>query len=331
MSHLNPEMFTPDIRERMLKARQRSLEKYGKKMNFFITSDIFPSVSLTNSHCQLSCKHCEGKLLTRLIPATSPTKLEEVARQLAKNGARGLLITGGCDEKGKVPTANFAKSIKRIKQETDLILIAHTGFISLGDACILKDSGLDGIAFDVVGDIETVNRVYGLKATENDYLQSLQAISEAGINVLPHVCVGLDFGSIRGELRALEIIRNINPSTVIITGLMPIAGTPMSAVKPKPRDFAEVFCRAAELFPEVPITLGCAHSIGRDRELIEMIALECGVFNMAIPTRNFVEHAYSKGYEVEYFGTCCGVLPDDSNRIDSNLSHNSEWVYATLK
>lgn len=331
MSRLTPEMFTPAIRERMLKARLRSLEKYGKKLNFFITSAFFPSVSLTGSHCQLRCKHCEGKLLTRLIPVSSPAKLEEVALQLAKNGARGLLITGGCDEKGTVPTVNFADSIKRIKQETDLILIAHTGFISAEDARTLKDCGLEGIAFDVVGDIETVNRVYGLKVTENDYLQSLQAISEAGINVLPHVCVGLDFGSIRGELRALEIIRHIKPSTIIITGLMPIAGTPMSAVRPEPRDFAEVFCRAAELFPEVPITLGCAHSMGRDRELIEMIALESGVFNMAVPTRNFVEHACSKGYEVEYFGTCCGVLPDESNRIDPDISHNNEWVYVALK
>lgn len=331
MYHLTTEMFAQDIRKRMLKARQQSLEKYGKKLSFFITSDIFPSVSLTGSNCQLSCKHCEGRLLTRLIPATSPAKLEKVARQLAKNNAKGLLITGGCDEGGKLPTASFAESIKRIKQETDLILIAHTGFISRGDAFILKDSGLDGIAFDVVGDIETVNRVYGLKVTENDYLQSLQAISEVGINVLPHVCVGLDFGSIRGELRALEIIRHINPSTVIITGLMPITGTPMSAVRPEPRDFAEVFCRAAELFPEVQITLGCSHSIGRDREMIELIALESGVFNIAVPTRNFVKHAFSEGYKVEYFGTCCGVLPMDSTCIDSNISHNSEWVYATLK
>ncbi|NOR47351.1 MAG: hypothetical protein GQ533_04815, partial [Methanosarcinaceae archaeon] len=91
------------------------------------------------------------------------------------------------------------------------------------------------------------------------------------------------------------------------------------SVKPDPYDFAEVFCRAVELFPEIPITLGCAHSSGRDREIIERIALESGVFNVALPTRSFVKYAYAKGYGIEYFGTCCGVLPQDSTRIDGDL------------
>jgi len=198
-------------------------------------------------------------------------------------------------------------------------VIAHTGFITPDEARALKESGLDGIAFDVVGDAGTVRRVYGLDVTGDDYLKSLQAISDAGINIFPHVCVGLDFGKMCGELRALELIRHIKPTTVVITGLMPVAGTAMSSVKPDPYDFAEVFCRACELFPEIPITLGCAHSSGRDRELIERIALECGVFNIALPTRSFVKYACAEGYVIEYFGTCCGVLPQDSTRIDGDF------------
>ena len=319
MSTLNPDLLDPTIRERMRKSKQQSLEKFGRKLNIFITSNNFPCVSLTGSRCQLNCKHCGGRLLSRLVPANPPEKLELIARRLANNGARGMLITGGCDTKGKVPTAAAAQYIKRIKQQTDLIVIAHTGFITPDEACALKDSGLDGIAFDVVGDAGTVRRVYGLDVTGDDYLKSLQAISDAGINVFPHVCVGLDFGKVCGELPALELIRHINPTTVVITGLMPVAGTAMSSVKPDPYDFAEVFCRACELFPDIPITLGCAHSSGRDRELIERIALECGVFNFALPTRSFVKYAHAEGYVIEYFGTCCGVLPQDSTRINGDL------------
>ncbi|MEA1944016.1 MAG: radical SAM protein, partial [Euryarchaeota archaeon] len=303
----------------MHKSRQQSLKKYGKNLSFFITSNFFPSVSLTGSKCQLNCKHCGGKLLSHLISADLPEKLEETARRLAKSGAIGMLITGGCDTKGRVPTATVAESIRRIKQETDLIVIAHTGFVTPDEAYALADAGLDSIAFDVVGDSGTVRRVYGLKATRDDYLQSLEAISDAGIDVFPHVCVGLDFGTMRGELRALELIRQINPTTVVITGLMPIAGTPMSSIKPDPYDFAEVFCRARELFSEIPVTLGCAHSNGRDRELIELIALSCGVVHIAIPTRSFVRYAEAEGYTIEYFGTCCGILPRDATRIDGDL------------
>ena len=267
----------------------------------------------------MNCKHCGNKLLSGLIPANPHERLEQIACHLAKNGAKGMLITGGCDIKGKVPTAAAAQYIKRIKQQTNLIVIAHTGFITPDEARTLKDSGLDGIAFDVVGDAGTVQRVYGLDTTGGDYLKSLQAISDAGINIFPHVCVGLDFGKIGGELPALELIRNINPTTVVITGLMSVAGTAMSSVKPDPYDFAEVFCRACELFPDIPITLGCAHSSGRDRELIEQIALESGVFNIALPTRSFVKYARAKGYVIEYFGTCCGVMPQYSTRIDGDL------------
>jgi lipoyl synthase len=321
MSSLNPDIdtFDPAVCERMRKSKQQSLEKSGRKLNIFITSNNFPCVSLTGSRCQLNCKHCGGILLSRLIPANPPEKLEQIALRLANNGAKGMLITGGCDTRGKVPTAAAAKSIKIVKQQTDLIVIAHTGFITPDEARALKDSGLDGIAFDVVGDADTVRRVYGLNVTDDDYLKSLQAISDAGINIFPHVCVGLDFGKMCGELPALELIRHIKPTTVVITGLMPIAGTAMSSVKPDPHDFAEVFCRAVELFPEIPITLGCAHSSGRDREMIERIALESGVFNIALPTRSFVKYAHAERYGIEYFGTCCGVLPQESTRIDGDL------------
>lgn len=321
MNGSNPviDITDPAICKRMHKSKQQSIKRSGRKLSIFITSDNFPCVSLTGSRCQLDCKHCGGRLLSRLIPATPPEKLEMVALRFTDNGAKGMLITGGCDTKGKVPTADAARYIKNIKDQTSLIVIAHTGFITLSEARALKDCSLDGIAFDVVGDTGTAKRVYGLDVTRDDYLTSLQAISDAGINIFPHVCVGLDFGRMCGELTALELIRHINPTTVVITGLMPVAGTAMSSIKPDPYDFAEVFCRASELFPEIPITLGCAHSSGRDRELIERIALESGVFNIAMPSRSFVRYAHSKGYVIEYFGTCCGILPQDSTRINGGL------------
>ena len=302
--------------ECMQKCEARSIKKHGRNLSFFVTSSFFPSVSLTGSRCELNCKHCGGKLLSRLIPADSPEKLEEVARRIARGGAIGMLVTGGCDADGKVPTATVAESIRRAKQETDLIIIAHTGFITYDEACALAAARIDGIAFDVVGDAGTIRRGYGINANRDDYLRSLEAISDAGIDIFPHVCVGLDFGRLRGELRALELISEIDPTTVVITGLMPIAGTPMSSLKPDPYDFAEVFCKATELFPEIPITLGCAHSSGRDRELIEMIALECGVLSIALPTPGFVRYAEAEGYDIAYFGTCCGLLPRDDTRID---------------
>ncbi len=74
----------------------------------------------------MNCKHGGGRLLSRLVPANPPERLEQIVRRLVNNGAKGMLITGGCDTKGKVPTAAAAQYIKRTRQQTNLIVIAYT-------------------------------------------------------------------------------------------------------------------------------------------------------------------------------------------------------------
>jgi uncharacterized radical SAM superfamily protein len=297
------------LRNRMKKARAHTTLRSRKQLNFYITSHLFPSISLTGSKCSLNCKHCSGILLERLIPCDSPESLISMAQKLIGHGAKGLLITGGCDRKGKVPVPAVADAIRIIKNTTDLIVIAHTGFINKEEAQILKQSGLDGVGFDVVGDMETVRRVYGLTVSEDYYISSLKALSNAGLMLFPHICVGLDGGKLCGELHALSMIKGYQVSTVVITGLMPLRGTPFYGIKPDPVDFARVITAAVEMFPETPITLGCARSSGQSRELIDYLAIESGVQNIAIPTRYAIEYAKYHGYRIQSYGTCCGVPP----------------------
>ncbi len=256
-------------------------------------------------------------MLEALIPATTCEELEKKALMLHKQGTVGLLLTGGCDKRGRVPVNSLIPAIKRLKESTELLLIAHTGFISREEAAALKDSGLDGIGFDVIGDMSTVREVYGLDVSEKEYIDSLRAIEDAGIMIFPHVCVGLHFGELGGEYRALELIRTVVPSTIIITGLMPVAGTPMAHIKPKPSDFEKVITKAVKMFPDTPIVLGCAHSSGKDREEIEQIALKSGVSGIAAPTMGTVELAKEDGYEINYYGTCCGLIPSEKTRIEA--------------
>lgn len=263
------------------------------------------------------CKHCKGKLLESLVPATTCDELEKKALLLQKQGAKGVLLTGGCDRYGKVPVNGLIPAIKKIKDKTDLILIAHTGFISREEAAELKHSGLDGIGFDVLGDMDTVREVYGLSVTEKEYTDSLSAMEDAGIMIFPHVCVGLHFGKLKGEYHALEMIQNIRPTTIIITGLMPIAGTPMDHIRPEPSDFVKIIENALEMFPDTPVVLGCAHSSGKDRGEIERMALQCGISGIAAPTMRTIEFAKENGYEINYYGTCCGLIPGENTRIDS--------------
>jgi uncharacterized radical SAM superfamily protein len=292
-------------------------QKAGKKIDFFITSDTFPSISVTGNLCSLMCQHCKGKLLQRLIPATTCEELEKKALALHAKGAKGILLTGGCDERGSVPIRGIIPAIKKLKEKTDLVIIAHTGFISLEEAELLKNSGLDGVGFDVMGNMDAVTEVYGLHVSEKEYLDSLRAISDSGLLVFPHVCVGIHFGKLGGEFRALEMISSIAPSTVIITGLMPVPGTAMEQVKPMPSDFEKVIKKAIEMFPKTPIVLGCAHSSGKDRAQIEKTALLSGVSGIAAPTMGTIAFARENDYEIKFYGTCCGLIPDEKMRIEA--------------
>ncbi len=287
-----------------------------KKINFFITSDFFPSISVTGSSCSLMCQHCKGKLLEALIPATTCDELEKKALALHRKGAKGILLTGGCDERGRVPISSLLPAIRNLKEKTELIIIAHTGFISREEASMLKDSGLDGIGFDVMGDMNAVREVYGLEVSEKEYTASLLAIGDSGLMIFPHVCVGIHFGKLGGEFRALEMIRAIDPSTIIITGLMPVAGTPMAHIKPNPPDFEKVIKKAVTMFPNASIVLGCAHSSGKDRGIIERLAIESGVSGIAAPTMGTINFAKENGYEVHYYGTCCGLVPGEKTKIE---------------
>lgn len=290
-----------------------------KKINFFITSDHFPSISITGKECSLMCQHCMGKLLESLVHAATCDELVKKALSLHENGAKGILLTGGCDERGRVPICDIVPAIKTIKDRTGMLLIAHTGFISHEEAFALRGSGLDGIGFDVIGDMGTAKEVYGISVSENEYIESLRAIEDSGLLLFPHVCVGLHFGKLNGELRALEMIHEVKPATVIITGLMPVAGTPMARIKPVQSDFETVITRALEMFPNTPVVLGCAHSSGKDREEIEMIAMKCGVSGIAAPTVRAVRFARENGYKVNYYGMCCGLVPGEKMRIAAPL------------
>ena len=242
-------------------------------------------------------------------------ELEKKAQEIHQHGAKGILLTGGCDERGRVPIKDMIPAIKNLKERTDLIIIAHTGFISHEEAVALKDSGLDGIGFDVMGDMSAVREVYGLEVSEKDYIKSLCAIHNSGILIFPHVCAGIYFGEMKGEFRALEMIRTIKPSSIIITGLMPVAGTPMAHIKPDQSIFEKVIRKAIEMFPDTPVLLGCAHSSGIDRVEIERLALLCGVSGIASPTLKTIYYAKELEYEINYYGTCCGFFPDERTRI----------------
>jgi hypothetical protein len=305
-------------------ARSLADKNFGKKINFYFTSNFFPPISVTGTGCALNCLHCQHKLLEMMVPAKTPKDLMKQCLSFWGMGVKGILLSGGCQSDFTVPLEKFTKTIREIKKKTGLFILAHTGLLAFEKAKKLVDCGVDGVALDVVGSSETTRKVYGVKIEKKKFVESLISAKKAGFKVIsPHVCVGLHFGKLKGELEALKIIGSIKPTTVVITVLMPLPGTPMGDFLVNPLDVAKIVAAAKLLFPDVPVTLGCARSKGRVKEEIEKLSVKAGVTSIAMPTKKTYETVKKSGFKVEFYGACCAVPPQPRFRLKKTVLSKS--------
>lgn len=273
----------------------------------------FPSISISGEACALDCAHCSGLYLKDMVPATTPKKLVGVCDGLVKLGARGVLLSGGCDKKGGM--LNLKKMLLAIKKIHDmgLIIKLHTGLVSDELARKIADAGVDIASMEMVGDAVTIKQVFGLSAKPEDYLATFERLADAGIpHVCPHVCVGLHFGKLKGEFKALDMLADrIKPSTLAILVLRPTKGTEMEKLAvPKGDDVRKVVAHARKLFPKTKIVLLALRPRGekKPRTEIEFGALAGGIDGAEVPSAELLAAVKKRGYKVNKINAY-GVLP----------------------
>jgi uncharacterized radical SAM superfamily protein len=273
----------------------------------------FPTVSVTGTSCALNCKHCGGKILETMHPATTPETLFAVATKLKQHGAVGCLISGGCLPDGSVPLTPFIPAIRKIKRKLGLTVFVHTGIIDSATAMALKRAGADAALIDVIGSDETIKKIGNLNVTVEDYAASLNALQQAGLTLVPHVIVGLDDGKLKGELNALKIIASAKPSAIVVIAFMPIHGTEMAKVKPPtPADIAKVTATARLMLPKTPLVLGCVRPKSKHRAETDVLALKAGVDAVAFPSEEAVKYAEQQGYKLSFSQFCCAQIYGDA-------------------
>jgi uncharacterized radical SAM superfamily protein len=269
----------------------------------------FPTISVTGKGCALKCKHCGGKVLKTMYPATTPEELYSLCGKLKADGALGCLISGGCLPDGSVPLDRFVEVIRRVKADFGLTVFAHVGVTNFERALRLKEAGVDAALIDILGANETIREIYNLDLTVESYENALKALSQAGLPFVPHVIVGLHYGRLKGELNALQMISRYNPSALVVIAFMPIHGTAMAHVKPpKPLDIARVLAVARTMFPETPIALGCMRPKGKHRAETDILAIKAGVDSIAFPAEEAIKFAESRGFEMIFSSYCCSQI-----------------------
>jgi len=290
------------------------------KTRYYRSSPIhFPTVSVTGTACTLNCKHCGGKVLETMHAAETPEKLFALAAKLKQQGALGCLVSGGCLPGGSVPLAPFIATIEKIKRELGLTVFVHTGIIGSDAADALKNAGVDAALIDIVGSDETIKKIGNLNVAVKDYAASLKALQDAGLNLVPHVIVGLDDGKLKGELDALKMIASVKPSAIVVIAFMPIHGTAMANVKPpSPAEIAKVTATPRLMFPETPLVLGCVRPKGKHRVETDILALKAGVDGIAFPSEEAVKYAEEQGFTLSFSSCCCAqIYVDAASRSSS--------------
>ncbi len=270
--------------------------------------NAFPPVSVTGTKCSLSCHHCGRHYLKHMAPATTNEELVEYCVRLKKRGVPGIVLSGGSKPDGVVPLCDFADGIRRVREQTGMAILAHTGPVNERHVQILDRAGLSGALLDVIGSADTAENVTGVKISPEKYANSINAISESGIELSPHIIVGLDYGKINGELKALELLRPAKVGNICIVVLVPTENTPMASVPPpSPDTVGRLIAIAKLMYPRVPISLGCVRPGKMYRRAIDAAAVRAGASKVAVPSTEAKRTAEEIGLKIkEYEQMCCG-------------------------
>jgi uncharacterized radical SAM superfamily protein len=306
-----------EFERRLQAARDASWQHFGRKIVFFLPGMVmldgvkgnYPAISITGNTCALQCDHCQGKILDSMLPAPTPEQLVALCLKLAAKGRHGVLLSGGGDRSGRLPWDRFIPAIQEIKRNTDLFVSIHSGLIGGREARGLKQAGVDQALIDVIGDDDTFKKMYHVSFGVTRINDAMIALKCAGLPMIPHIVCGLNYGRIKGEKLAVEMIAGFEVEQLVIVSLMRIPGTPVwGVIPPAAEAVADVIAEARLRLPAALISLGCARQRGNTR--LETLAIDAGVNRMALPSDEAVARARWYDLEISYQKTCCSVSRD---------------------
>jgi len=275
--------------------------------------NAWPALSITGSDCKLKCDHCKAAILEPMIPARTPEALWRRVNELIAGGAEGMLLTGGSNHANEVEYGPFYSTLRRIKREfPDFRIALHTALVDEVAADAMAESGVDVAMMDLIGAQETITQVYHLKRSVEDFERTLEILVARPMKVVPHIVLGLHYGRLLGEARALEMLVRHTPDAVVLVVVMPFYAPPKRPFAiPEPRDVGHLFLEARRRLPQTPLLLGCARPPGEARRQIDTYAVLAGLNGIAHPSEGIVELAARLERPVRVSPACCSIAVGD--------------------
>jgi len=273
----------------------------GKQIIFYMPSPSVFAISITGKRCELACPHCDGKYLEGMVPATMPPDVIRAFDQAKKQGAKCVLVSGGFNRKGRLPIERVINAIKEGKARTGLIVEVHSGVVDNATILALGQAGVDALLLDVIGDEVTIREYLGGNWSVEDYRRVLNFAKGVIPTVAPHVLIGVDSGSVRGEYKAIDLISESDVSSCAL--LVLVNGKTLD-----PAEVEKVMKYAREKLLGVHLTLGCMRGKGAERLLYEKMAINLSFDGIANPSKEATDYAFQMGLQARTETGCCIFL-----------------------
>jgi uncharacterized radical SAM superfamily protein len=279
----------------------------------------FPAFSVTAGACALQCDHCQARILEPMIAATSPEMLEHKVRQLvASDALQGFLLSGGSTRRNEIRYERFFPVIERLKRDFPQLRIAiHCALLDEPRARRMAAAGVDTAMMDVIGSQETIREVYHLERPVADFEATLAALCATGMEVVPHIVIGLHYGRILGEPHALDIVSRHRIQSLVLVVVMPFYAKPGTFSTPDPADVGRVFLEARRRVPDREVLLGCARPPGMHRRVTDAYGVMAGLDGIAFPADGTVAVAQAIGRSAVQAHACCSVKTGNTIKLHS--------------
>jgi uncharacterized radical SAM superfamily protein len=269
----------------------------------------FPAFSVTASGCALDCDHCQAKILEPMIPATNPELLERKVRELiASQDLRGFLLSGGSNRRNEIRYERYYPVLERLKREFPYFKIAiHSALLDEARARSMEAAGVDTAMMDVIGSNETIREVYHLDRPVGDFEATLASLCATKMEVVPHIVIGLHYGRVLGEPRALDIVSRHRVHSLVLVVVMPFYARPGTFQTPDTHEAGRIFLEARRRIPDREVLLGCARPPGLHRRVTDAYAVMAGLDGIAFPAEGTLAVAQAIGRPAVQEHACCSM------------------------
>ena len=277
----------------------------------------FPAFSITAGGCALDCDHCQAKILEPMIAATKPAILERRVREMVEEESLGgFLLSGGSNRANEIRYEPYLPVVERLKRDYPHLKVAiHSALLDAPRAKAMESAGVDTAMMDVIGADETIREVYHLDRPVEHFEQTLAALCSTRMEVVPHIVIGLHYGRILGETRALDIVSRHRIHSLVLVVVMPFYAKPGTFATPRAEDAGRIFLEARKRLPDREVLLGCARPPGMHRRVTDAYAVAAGLDGIAFPADGAVAVAHALGRETVQEHACCSIKTGNTIKI----------------